>query len=197
MDGHKFTDDQFLEKILECKDGKNYEILESYKGTHTAIRFKHKKCGREFLMRPNNFIIKGNRCPLCAEDEHDKRKGTIHSKSEEIIAEYLKSKNIKFEREVKFKETGNLRFDFKVYLNDENYFLVEYDGRFHRKPKEGCSELTLKKYESQVKNDKRKNKFCKDNNIILIRSTNVNKMIKLISNKFNDYPISGENPQQE
>lgn len=90
-----------------------------------------------------------------------------------------------------------MRFDFKAYHLNGDFILIEFDGIFHRPPKNGCSEITLKKYEKQKSNDERKNKFCDDNNIKIIRSSNLKTMIKKLSNEFNDYPNGGEIPQQE
>lgn len=189
--GHRLSQEDFITKVNELGNNE-YEVLSTYQTTHTMVLFRHKKCNKEFQMRPNNFIIKGNRCPFCISFS-----GRIHSESEDKIETWLKENSIKFEREVKFKETGRLRFDFKVYKKDNSFFLVEFDGRFHMLPKniKDLSDTVKKKFESQQKNDKKKNDFCLENKIPLIRSSNVKTIIKLINNEFNDYPNGGEIPQ--
>ncbi len=87
-----------------------------------------------------------------------------NSKGEELIQNFLMSKNISFRSEKKFKELGQKRFDF--YLPELNT-IIEYDGIHHFEPVEywgGEDNLTKIK-----ENDKIKNKFCKDNSINLLR----------------------------
>lgn len=194
---HKLTTDEFKQKVFEAS-GLEYTVLEEYKGTHQAIKFKHNICNHEFLMRPNNFLIKGNRCPNCAKVKlKNSTFLACHSKSEEEINDWLKAHNLKFEREVKFKETGRLRFDFKVFKDKENFVLIEFDGRFHKKPSARASEKVKEKYEKQKINDERKNKFCNDNNIKLIRLNNSKTINKDLEKEFNDYPTEIEISQQE
>ena len=87
--------------------------------------------------------------------------GSISSKQ---IKEILTENNIYFEREKIFKELGRLRFDFFLPEYDT---LIEYDGIQHFKPIEffgGESQL-----EYVQSNDSKKNQFCTDNNIRLVR----------------------------
>ena len=48
--------------------------------------------------------------------------------------------------------------------NQELLFLLEYDGEYHYKPIEGEEKLR-----NQQEHDRRKDKYCKDNNIKLYR----------------------------
>lgn len=59
------------------------------------------------------------------------------------------------------KNQKKLPFDF--YLNDFN-IIIEYDGIQHFKPS-----FNEKEFKNIKVNDEIKNKFCKDNNIKLIR----------------------------
>lgn len=84
------------------------------------------------------------------------------SKGNEKIKEILIKNNIPFETEKKFttcKDIKELPFDF--YIN--NQYLIEYDGEQH------FLENSVFDYEYTHKHDIIKNKWCKDNNIHLIR----------------------------
>lgn len=99
-----------------------------------------------------------NGCPEC--NNHS-------SKGEDKIRKYLKSTNIDFIEQYKFKNCKNvnpLPFDF--YVPSLN-LTIEYDGEQHYKPVDffGGEEGFL--YRQQ--NDKIKTQYCKDNNIKLIR----------------------------
>ena len=118
----------------------------------------HDVCGSEYHVVPNAFLC-GSRCPQCAE-----------SKGEQIVREYLKDNNIKFLPEYTFDDLigvsgGLLRFDFAVFSdNNDLEFLIEYDGEFHYQ--DICEDGS---YEVMQIHDQRKNQYCKDNNIPLLR----------------------------
>lgn len=91
--------------------------------------------------------------------------GCTISKGEEKIASILTLLNIQFQREYKFKELPNRRFDF--YLPEKN-ICIEFDGKQHfeyvatwHKTKENFDQALLR--------DNEKTEFCASNNIKLIR----------------------------
>lgn len=151
------TEEDFLQKV-ESLVGVEYTFLEKYKGANKKIKCKHNKCGYEYYVLTSNFL-RGRRCPQCAE-----------SKGERVIREYLQNNNIKFKQEYSFDDLvgtsgGLLRFDFAVFSNNNDLeFLIEYDGEFHYQDiyEDG-------RFELQQIHDKRKNQYCKDNNIPLLR----------------------------
>ena len=78
------------------------------------------------------------------------------------IEQILKDNNISFIREKIFstcKDKNTLPFDFFV----EEKYLIEYDGKQH------FEQSSLFDYEKTHKHDLIKNKWCKENNIPLIR----------------------------
>ena len=138
------------------------EVLGQYIDTQTKIAFKCKRCGREWMAKPNN-ILNGRGCPVCK---------TPYSKGEKRIEKILQSKNINFIREYSFedcRDKAELPFDF--YLPDKN-LCIEYDGQQHyfAVPFGGCSEDQAKEafYRTQ-KHDAIKNEYCKQKGIRLIR----------------------------
>jgi len=91
----------------------------------------------------------------------------ISSKGEERISEWLKNKNINFEREKTFDgcvDKNRLRFDF--YLPNYN-ILIEFDGEQHFKSIEMFG--GLKNLRDTQKKDKIKNKWAYHKGIDLIR----------------------------
>ena len=101
--------------------------------------------------------------------------GCINSKGEEKIAQILTANNILFEKHKSFDTClfPNTRaygvFDFYV----DNKYLIEYDGIQHYKFKQNAdgtkSWNTEEHLKSQIYRDEYKNKWCKDNHIMLIR----------------------------
>lgn len=98
--------------------------------------------------------------------------GCVKSHGEEIISKILTENNIIFEKEYSFDNLiykQKLRFDFAIFNNDGTLsHLVEYDGIQHF---EQTNWGTLE--ETQFR-DKIKNQYCIDNNIKLIRLSNIN-----------------------
>jgi very-short-patch-repair endonuclease/DNA-directed RNA polymerase subunit RPC12/RpoP len=173
-----YTTDEFKRKVAESHEGEEYDVVGSYKNTHTHILMKHKKCGKTFEMRPNNFLLKGNRCPHCP-----------RSLGEERIRECLDSRKINYVPDTKIKGLGNLRFDFKVYRGN-SFMLIEYDGRFHFEPFSRKKEH-VEKHENQRKNDKLKTDFCKERGIKLLRIhySDIDNIEAILERTFNDYPL--------
>jgi len=159
---YKKTTSEFKQEIYNLvKD--EYIVLGEYKNNNTKILMKHNcdKCGNyEWRISPNNFL-RGNRCPVCNE-----------SKGEQAIRCYCERNNIYFKSQYAFNDLlsdlGNpLRFDFAIFKNEENAqlkCLIEYDGEFHYFPIISKNQLATQKH-----HDKRKDNYCKDNNIKLIR----------------------------
>ena len=93
--------------------------------------------------------------------------GNRTSIGEKLIKKFLDDNSIKYEREKKFDSCRNINsLPFDFYLPDLN-MCIEYDGELHFKSSElfGGSE----RLQSTKKNDKIKNKWCKENNISLLR----------------------------
>lgn len=94
------------------------------------------------------------------------------SKTEKMLIDILDKYNIKYETQKRFdgcKDKYTLPFDF--YLPDYN-ILIEYDGEFHYMPirkgnmtdEDAANQLRIQKQRDEIKN-----KYCKENNIPLIR----------------------------
>jgi DNA-directed RNA polymerase subunit RPC12/RpoP len=174
---YRYSTDEFKSQISTITNNE-YEFIDEYTNTHDKKKFIHKECNTIFTMRPNNFIVKGNRCPNC-----------ISSKGEEFIRQWLTKHNISFSEQYNPPNTRSkfIKYDFKIDL-PEGYFFIEYDGRFHYE-----AFLNLEKHKVEfIKRqeiDQYKNKFCIDNGIGLVRIPywEFDNLGRLLEIMFNDY----------
>lgn len=84
------------------------------------------------------------------------------------IKQILKDNNIEYKEQVSFNDLKNikpLRYDFGIYQNGELIRLIEFDGIQHFEEQKYFTH-DLKSIKN---NDIIKNKYCKDNNIPLVR----------------------------
>jgi DNA-directed RNA polymerase subunit RPC12/RpoP len=170
----------FLKFPEICKDW-NYDKNESNPSdflpfSNRKVWWKCSKCGNEWNASINSRTGKGKTdCPNCR----------ARSKCEVIIEKYLKKNNICFMPQYKIDDCKNIRplpFDFAIFNNDNDLlFLLEYDGELHFRGY-NKSKSSNKKLLKTQKNDKIKNKYCKDNNIRLLRISykNKNRMLDIL-----------------
>lgn len=145
----------FKKEVFEL-EGEEYEVIGEYIDSKTKIKMKHKICNNIFEINPTKFIS-GTKCLNCRA-----------SKGEKKILKFLIEKHIKYSQEFVFQDMEtNMRFDFAIKENDKVICLIEYDGIQHFEPIEfwgGVGAL-----EDTKRRDEIKNKYCKENNIPLIR----------------------------
>lgn len=152
------THKEFVEEVKNLV-GDEYEFLEEYTNNKALIKVRHNNEGcnnHVYPVSPNRFLS-GDRCPRCKESRGEKR-----------ISEYLIKNNISHETQVTFpdcKYINNVSFDFKIFLNDNTFILLEYDGKQHFFP----TFHDEKEFNKQVKRDNFKNDYCKEKNIKLFR----------------------------
>lgn len=102
---------------------------------------------------------------------HTKNTYKEASKSARLIFQYLSNRKIKYLTEHSFVDLlgvngGLLRFDFAILGdNDELLGLIEYDGEFH----DEHLNPDIENYKVLNNHDKRKDTYCKENNIPLLR----------------------------
>lgn len=69
----KKTLSEFKKEVYELV-GDEYKIIgKKYINNKTPIKIKHMKCGYEYKVRPENFLL-GNRCPKCKCISHGEKK---------------------------------------------------------------------------------------------------------------------------
>lgn len=140
--------------------------------------WKCAECGYEWQTTVEVRAYGGKGCPVCS-----------GSKGERKISSFLKKYEVKFKVQYKFDDlkginNGVLRFDFVVFNKDKTInCLIEYDGQHHFKVVNG----EIEKHKSTIEHDKRKNEYCKTNDIKLIRIpyTYYNIMEELLADEFN------------
>jgi len=161
---HKTTNDYI--KIASNIHSNYYNYSEVvYKNSHNNIKIK---CPKHGLFEQKAYLhLNGQGCPNCN-----------RSKGEIKISKILDNNSIYYIQQKRFKNCKDkcqLPFDF--YLPNINT-CIEYDGIYHfehRDDRGGLPGLL----DRQIK-DKIKDKFCSDNNIILLRiSYNENIIEKL------------------
>lgn len=120
------------------------------------------ECGNEFITDVYRFVQgEKTRCSICT-----KKVSGLELK----VMNFLEENNIKYEYQYCYADCKNKKImPFDFYLNDYNV-CVEVDGdqHFH------CAftndkERALKEFEKLKRNDKKKEQYCLDNNIRLIR----------------------------
>lgn len=142
-----------------------YQVLDEFIKGNIKIKHKHNKCNTIFEIAPSMLLNK-HICPTCQS-----------SKGEIYVNNFLKNNNIINEPQFSFDDllginNGFLLFDFAIFDNNKLYCLIEVDGEFHRRAinKSGKGEeYSLEKFKIQKEHDKRKDEYCKKNNIKLIR----------------------------
>ena len=130
-------------------------------GTHI---FWKCKCDCGNIVEVNGSYLRNGATRSC---------GCLKSKKEKEITELLINNNILFKKEYSIPgltgtKNGLLRFDFAIFNNDGTIsHLLEYDGIQHFKKVDWFD--STQDFKDRVENDKRKNEYCKNNNIKLIR----------------------------
>lgn len=154
------------------------EIIGEYRNSKTKIKCGCSVCGNEWYSTPANLLV-GRGCPNCTS-----------SKGERQIAYWLRHYNVLYLREYRFADCTHIRplpFDFYI---PELKTCIEYDGIQHYQPVRfgDTTEIqAIENFESCKERDDIKNKYCKTNNIMLVRIpywdyNNIQKIIeKLIS----------------
>lgn len=134
------------------------ELMEGMKKASNNVWRCMCDCGNETLVA-STHLLQGN-ITSC---------GCQKSKGEALISNILNQNNISYIREYefdscKFNSGYSAKFDFYV----ENQYLIEYDGEQHFKHHSSgwSNENNLQSIQER---DAIKNKWCKDNNIPLIR----------------------------
>ena len=152
IEARRKDNEQYIEELKI----RNPDILplEDYINSKTPILHRCLIDNNEWYISPNN-ALRGEGCPKCHE-----------SNGERIIRQWLENYNIKYIYQKTFdgcKDKQLLSFDF--YLPDYS-ICIEYQGEQHYFPVEvfGGQE----QFEKQIKHDKIKSDYCKQNNIRLL-----------------------------
>lgn len=178
----KYEDSKWYQSIIDHKFGKLKPIEPTDKRDNAGrVIWKCKcDCGNPNFIYISSSSFKNGNTLSC---------GCLkkHSAGEEIIANILNEKEIKYQREYTFdnlmspKQTP-LRFDFAIFKNNQLQLLIEFDGIQHFEPIERFGGEKSFKY--QLECDNIKNNYCKKNNLKLkrIKYTEKNDLENIILN---------------
>lgn len=178
-----FTTEEVAKKISEISDGE-YSLKGDYVNAQTSIDITHNNsiCGNyTWRTMYGNFVRQGRRCPECT---------YVPSVGESRIREFLINLSVHFEEEYRIDECRHKRalpFDFAVFREGRLDLLIEFDGKQHFSTERGMwgSENDLDDELGSIQlRDGIKNKYCKDNNIRLLRIkyTDIDSIERIIYN---------------
>lgn len=115
------------------------------------------ECGNEVIVRGESLKNFHNKSCGCEKT----------SIGELLISNYLEEKDLEYEKQYSLIDLPLLKFDFAIKTKLEKILLVEFDGRQHFEPvKKFGGDL---EFSFQQDRDKRKNDYCREKNIPLLR----------------------------
>lgn len=153
----EYVKNRFIKKLSDIKNNE-YELIGDYDLSNKRVKLLHKPCGKVWDTLKNNVFRRD--CGYC----NTNNKSSLSSK----IERFLCSNKMCYESEYTFdncKDKRKLPFDFAIFDCVELMYLIEADGEQHFKST-GFTKYSL---EDRQKKDGIKDKYCKDNNINLIR----------------------------
>ena len=177
------TGEEFLKEANSYISEGEYALVGKYVNQITPVLLRH-SCGFIWKARPADYLRGRSFCPQC---------GRKQSKGERYIENFLKEKNIPYEKEKELNDGRKKHQRFDFYLENDNHKIaIEFDGEQHFKETNFFKASLLEIQE----NDNRKNEYCKENNIQIFRlpytllknTEEFNKQLCSIVDKFNDYP---------
>ena len=148
--------------LLQLKNvNPNIIPLENYIDDHTKIKCLCTIHEHVWYVVPNKILHRKTGCPKCASYHNENKLDTI-----------LDKWGYNYELQKKFPDCIDKKpLPFDRYLPDFN-ILIEYDGEQHYFPirfGDISNEQAKEKFDKVCLHDNIKNKYCKDNNIPLIR----------------------------
>lgn len=153
-DNKKLNNDDFIRRSKEINSiNYNYDLV-NYINMKTPVDIICPLHGL-FKQTPSNHLIAKSGCPACSQSYGEKQ-----------VEIFLKSKNINYTKQKKYKDCININMlPFDFYLPDYN-ICIEFNGIQHYKPVDifgGEESFKLTKLRDGIKE-----KYCKNNNIKLI-----------------------------
>lgn len=168
-----------VERIQKVLEGQRVDLVGEENGLLTVIR---KATPEETINRPRQHSYWYCLCE-CGNhhivETSDFKKGKVqscgcmNSKGEAKITKLLEEYNLQFQKQYGFKDLHNEQgrgyyFDFAVFIDDALSYLIEFDGiqHFSREHQFFQNEDI---FDRVVARDEKKNKYCVEHNIPLIR----------------------------
>lgn len=137
------------------------EVMENYMGMNKSILHRCKIDGYIWPARPSNILYGSTGCPCCRKSHGEKE-----------IYKWLEFHGVEYKYQYSFADCRDkkaLLFDF--YLPQLNV-CIEYDGIQHFQPIDFAGKgekWAIQNFEGTQLHDKIKDKYCRNNNISLLR----------------------------
>lgn len=160
------------------------EIIGDYKGTHTKITCRCKKCNNVWETYPVNLLNQTSSCPVCN-----------LSKSERMMLNELKTYGLNIETQYTIKDCRYihpLKFDA---FDLEHNIAFEYNGEQHYQPIDYAGkgeQWAIEQLHKTQERDKAKYQYCEENNIpiIIIPYWEKDNMNTIIKNRLDELGVS-------
>lgn len=153
---------QYIKKYIKSESDCTI-VSSKYDGCYEDIDIKC-HCDTTYTTTFANFkSSKGKQCRRCS---------NLYSHGEDMVEKCLIDIGLEYDTQVVYNDLRSdngkyfLRFDFIVKIED-SLFCIEFDGRQHFEPIEYFG--GNKSFKQVQKNDNRKNTYCNNNNISLLR----------------------------
>lgn len=126
----------------------------------------------------------------CLKTGHTKSCGCLGSRGEAAIHQFCFNNNIDFipqYKDERLKDKGILRFDTKIFYNNKDFFLCEFQGIQHyyvvRWNEKWTDEEAIEHFKIVQRRDELKRQFCKENNIRLLEISykDINKIPQILA----------------
>ena len=134
----------------------------------TSVEIQN-KYGDVYTTSCNNFFSRINYYRELANCDAKNEILKNESRLEYKVRKFLEEQNISYKQQFRFMDCRGdkypLPFDFCLFYKDKNKLLIEVDGEQHFRK----DSIFADRFEAIKKNDRRKNYYCKKNNIPLLR----------------------------
>lgn len=144
------SEETYKQKMFDMYHGA-YTLVSHYNKSSKKVKIRHNKCHRSRWVNANNFIQGKSHCIFCSQ-----------SNGEQLVMDVLKDYGVDYN--YGYVLPNKLHLDFYI---PKKKLGIEYDGIQHYEPRDIFGgEMEFKK---QRERDKRKDKYCIDHEITLIR----------------------------
>jgi len=180
-------------EYIKNEANNEYLILSNYSNTSSKVKLKHVNCGNEWSVKISHFIHSRSRCPLCSNSRTKAEKelsmfirNILHGSSYTLKTQYW------FD-DCRGENNNPYYFDYAIFDNSENLILlIERHGLQHYEFVKFIHK-NFENYQSQLKRDYKKVKYCEVNNISLeiieAKRTNYKLECQKIIDIFKNYDI--------
>lgn len=160
-DGNKLTLDKFLVRLNETH-GDTISYVGGYVKSGDRVTLKCNRCGNTWNPKANYVINSGKGCPICNRS-HGEKRISIWLDNNLGKDSYITNKTFNG-----LLGTGGGKLSYDFYIPSLNT-CIEFQGEQHYRPVmfTGLKDAN-KKYAKQIEHDRRKRKYCVDNNILLL-----------------------------